>query len=97
MHRGQRWAMMISRVLPSALSHLHPGLRLAGPARPLISVQGRGAAGTPAPVFQGAITTMPYTEPMATLRVRRYVKVRRGRVRGRSLLRQARQPGSHME
>src|ERR1700733_1944128 len=31
---------MIVRVLPSALSHLHPCLRLAGPARPLICVQG---------------------------------------------------------
>ena len=28
MHRGQQQAMMISRVPPSALSHLHPGLRL---------------------------------------------------------------------
>jgi hypothetical protein len=34
MYRVQRQAMMISRVPPSALSHLHPGLRLAGPARP---------------------------------------------------------------
>src|ERR1700722_21028351 len=35
---------MIVRVLPSALSHLHPYLRLAGPARPLICVQGHRAA-----------------------------------------------------
>ena len=48
MHRGQRWAMMISRVPPSALSHLHPGLRLAGPARPLIGVEERGVAGAAA-------------------------------------------------
>ena len=39
---------MIARVLPSALSHLHPGLRLAGPARPLIGVEKRGAAGAAA-------------------------------------------------
>ena len=31
----QRQAMMIARVPPSALSDLHPGLRLAGSARPL--------------------------------------------------------------
>jgi len=30
---------MIARVPPSALSHLQPGLRLAGPARPLIGVE----------------------------------------------------------
>jgi hypothetical protein len=30
---------MIARVPPSALSDLHPGLRLAGPARPLIGVK----------------------------------------------------------
>src|SRR5258707_6713613 len=40
--------MMIVRVLPSALSHLHPGLRLAGPARPLICVEKRGTAGVAA-------------------------------------------------
>src|ERR1039457_1076761 len=40
--------MMISRVPPSALSHLHPGLRLAGPARPLIGVEKRGTAGAAA-------------------------------------------------
>ena len=39
---------MIARVLPSALSHLHPCLRLAGPARPLIRVEKRGAAGAAA-------------------------------------------------
>jgi hypothetical protein len=33
---------MISRVPPSALSDLHPALRLAGPARPLIGVDERG-------------------------------------------------------
>jgi putative transposase len=31
--------MMIARVPPPALSDLHPGLRLAGPARPLTSVE----------------------------------------------------------
>src|ERR1035441_6874650 len=36
--------MMIARVPPPALSHLHPGLRLAGPARPLIGVEERGTA-----------------------------------------------------
>ena len=30
---------MIVGVLPSALSHLHPCLRLAGPARPLICAE----------------------------------------------------------
>ena len=39
---------MISRVPPSALSDLHPGLRLAGPARPLIGVEERGTAGAAA-------------------------------------------------
>src|ERR1700746_970991 len=34
--------MMISRVPPSALSDLHPAVRLAGPARPLIGVDERG-------------------------------------------------------
>jgi hypothetical protein len=48
MHRGQRSAMMISRVPPSALSDLHPAVRLAGPARPLDRLQERGAAGAPA-------------------------------------------------
>ena len=37
--------MMIARVPPSALSHLHPGLRLAGPARPVTRLQERRAAG----------------------------------------------------
>ena len=37
MHRGQRPAMMISRVPPSALPDLHPAVRLAGPARRLAS------------------------------------------------------------
>jgi len=40
--------MMVSRVPPPALPDLRPALRLAGPARPLVSVQGRGAAGAPA-------------------------------------------------
>src|SRR6266571_3988955 len=48
MHRGQQLAMMISRVPPPASSHLHPGLRLAGPARPLIGVEERGVAGAAA-------------------------------------------------
>jgi hypothetical protein len=39
---------MIVRVLPSALSHPHPCLRLAGPARPLICVEKRGTAGVAA-------------------------------------------------
>src|ERR1019366_8628560 len=36
--------MMIARVPPPALSDLHPGLRLAGPARPVTRLQERGAA-----------------------------------------------------
>src|ERR1017187_2373085 len=48
MHRGQRSAMMISRVPPSALSDLHPAVRLAGPARPLTRLQERGVAGAAA-------------------------------------------------
>ena len=48
MHRGHRFAMMISRVPPSALSDLHPAVRLAGPARPLIGVEERGVAGAAA-------------------------------------------------
>jgi putative transposase len=39
---------MISRVPPSALSDLHPALRLAGPARPLIGVDERGTTGAAA-------------------------------------------------
>ena len=39
---------MIARVPPPALSDLHPHLRLAGPARPLIGVEERGTAGTAA-------------------------------------------------
>src|SRR6266851_2565866 len=35
---------MIIRVPPPALPRLHPALRLAGPARPVGSLQGRGAA-----------------------------------------------------
>jgi putative transposase len=48
MHRGHRWAMMISRVPPPALSDLHPAVRLAGPARPLIGVAERRTAGAAA-------------------------------------------------
>jgi hypothetical protein len=44
----QRQAMMIAGVPPSALSDLHPGLRLAGPARPLIGAGKRGTAGAAA-------------------------------------------------
>src|SRR5262245_62479169 len=40
--------MMISRVPPPALSDLHPAVRLAGPARPLIGVEERGTAGAAA-------------------------------------------------
>src|SRR5579859_2415671 len=40
--------MMIARVPPSALSDLHPGLRLAGPARPLIGIEKRRTAGAAA-------------------------------------------------
>src|ERR1039457_3283496 len=40
--------MMIARVPSSALSHLYPGLRLAGPARPVIRLQERRAAGVAA-------------------------------------------------
>src|SRR5271169_2427601 len=36
---------MIIRVPPSALSHLHPALRLADPAQPVISLQGRRTPG----------------------------------------------------
>jgi hypothetical protein len=40
---------MISRVYPSALSDLRPGLRLADPARPIVSVHERGVACASAP------------------------------------------------
>ena len=40
--------MMIIRVSPPALSHLRAAVQLAGPAQPVISVQGRGAAGAAA-------------------------------------------------
>src|SRR5271157_2157125 len=36
--------MMIVRVPALALPHVRPALRLAGPARPVIGLQGRGAA-----------------------------------------------------
>ena len=45
---GVTGAMMISRVPPPALSDLHPAVRLAGPARPLIGVEERGTAGAAA-------------------------------------------------
>ena len=38
------YGIMIIRVSPPALSHLRPALRLAGPARPVIGLQGRRAA-----------------------------------------------------
>ena len=44
MGRGQVCGMMIDRVPAPALSHLRPAQRLAGPARPFIGLQGRGAA-----------------------------------------------------
>src|SRR6266516_3353268 len=44
MRRGARQDMMIGRVPSPALPDLRPALRLAGPARPLAGVQGRGAA-----------------------------------------------------
>ena len=44
MGHGQPYGIMIIRVLASALSHLRPALRLAGPARPVIGLQGRGVA-----------------------------------------------------
>ena len=47
---------MIIRVLAPDLPHLRPALRLAGPARPLVRVQGRGAARAAA---RGRCTT-PY-------------------------------------
>jgi putative transposase len=47
---GDVWpsGMMVSRVPPPALPDLRPALRLAGPARPLVSVHARGAAAAPA-------------------------------------------------
>ena len=45
---GQPYGIMIIRVLAPALSHLRPGLRLAGPARPVIGLQERRAARAPA-------------------------------------------------
>src|SRR5450755_60988 len=36
--------MMIDRVSPPALSHLRAAVQLAGPARPVVGLQGRGAA-----------------------------------------------------
>src|SRR4029077_14686638 len=46
--RGVVWGMMISRVYPPALSDLRPRLRLADPARPIVSVDERGVAGAAA-------------------------------------------------
>src|SRR2546430_15973076 len=48
MHQGQQQAMMISRVPPSALSDLHPALRLACAARSFVGVQGHRVAGAAA-------------------------------------------------
>jgi hypothetical protein len=45
---GQPYGIMIIRVLAPALSHLRPGLRLAGPARPVIGLQQRRVARAPA-------------------------------------------------
>src|SRR5450432_1513365 len=42
--QGQAYGIMIIRVPAPALSHLRPALRLAGPARPVIGLQGRRAA-----------------------------------------------------
>ena len=42
--QGLPCGIMIIRVLALALPHLRPGLRLAGPARPVIGRQGRRAA-----------------------------------------------------
>ncbi len=57
---------MIIRVPPPALSYLRPALRLAGPARPVIGLQGRRAAraatrgrrAAPRPVVFGALETV---------------------------------------
>jgi hypothetical protein len=48
MHRGQRSAMMISRVPPPALPDLRPAVQPACPARPLVSPRERGVAGAAA-------------------------------------------------
>ena len=48
---------MIIRVLAPALSHLRPALRLAGPARPVIGLHGRGVACAAARGLRAA----PYT------------------------------------
>ena len=48
MRHGSAVGMMMARVPASALSDLQPGLRLAGPARPLIGVEERGTAGAAA-------------------------------------------------
>jgi hypothetical protein len=42
--QGQPWGIMIIRVLAPALPHLRAAQRLAGPARPVIGIQGRRAA-----------------------------------------------------
>jgi hypothetical protein len=44
MHRGARKDMMIGRAPSPVLPDLRPALQLAGPARPLGGVQGRGVA-----------------------------------------------------
>ena len=46
--QGQSWGIMIIRVSPPALSHLRLALRLAGPARPVVGLQGRRALRTAA-------------------------------------------------
>jgi len=45
---GQPWDMMFGRVPSPALPDLRPALRLAGPAQPFASVQGRRTAGAAA-------------------------------------------------
>jgi hypothetical protein len=42
--QGQPWGIMIIRVPAPAVPHLHPALRLAGLARPVIGLQERGIA-----------------------------------------------------
>src|ERR1035441_7936375 len=51
--------MMIARVPPPALSDLHPGLRLAGPARPVTRLQERGAARAAARGRRAALAPPP--------------------------------------
>src|SRR5260370_31289945 len=44
MGQGEREGRMIMRVSPPALSHLRAAVQLAGPARPVVGLQGRRAA-----------------------------------------------------